>query len=115
MRLSWLAPDEAPGTYITIQYRFNKTKQHTQVEKVEKLLITREQNRLKIRGEKYGKFRLAATASRMMENAEHRGSLVPYLPKALDYPGVLQAVLVKILTEILFWQCAFGRKPSTTS
>jgi len=27
---SWLANDEAPGPYITIpQYRFNKTKQHT--------------------------------------------------------------------------------------
>ena len=31
MRLPWLAHDEAPGPYITIpQYRFNKTKQHTQ-------------------------------------------------------------------------------------
>jgi len=30
-RLPWLAHDEAPGPYITIpQYRFNKTKQHTQ-------------------------------------------------------------------------------------
>jgi len=33
-RLPWLAHDEAPGPYITIlQYRFNKTKQHTLREK----------------------------------------------------------------------------------
>jgi len=31
VRLSWLAHDEASGPYITIpQYRFNKTKQHTE-------------------------------------------------------------------------------------
>ena len=30
-------------------------------------------------------------------------------------PVVLQAVPVKIVTEILFWQCAIGRKPSTAS
>jgi len=30
VRLPWLAHDEAPGPHITIpQYRFNKTKQHT--------------------------------------------------------------------------------------
>jgi len=30
VRLPWLAHDEAPGRYIPIlQYRFNKTKQHT--------------------------------------------------------------------------------------
>jgi len=28
--------------------------------------------------------------------------------KAPNKPSVLQAVLVKIVTEILFWQCAFG-------
>ena len=35
---------------------------------------------------------------------------VPFLRvgKAPNKPSVLQAVLVKIVTEILFWQCAFG-------
>ena len=33
MRLPWLAHEEALGPYITIpQYRFNKTKQHTEKE-----------------------------------------------------------------------------------
>jgi len=29
--------------------------------------------------------------------------------KAQDYSSVLQTVLVKIVTDIHFWQCVFGR------
>jgi len=44
--------------------------------------------------------------------------LVHRSPALSQRPLCPQAVLVKMVTEILFWQCAFGRvwiKPSTTS
>ena len=38
---------------------------------------------------------------------------LPHARVGICKQTILQAVLCKIVTEIPFWQCAFGRKPST--
>jgi len=57
---------------------------------------------------KMEKTRLTAAASRKKRKKLMEKNGIERVEKAPNKPSVLQAVLVKIVTDILFWQCVFG-------